>query len=209
MTHKAKLTIIAILSCCALLSMGFASWVISQPAAPELSSGKITVDNVINSNEYFKLANDPQGLDYTTIGFSASLNSDNRYKDTLVVTYSLDLDKCRELFGNVSVLSEISLGYNITPAANIFAQNHNFVSATVTSTNSGLVASYERTLSAADAYNLQFRLDLSGRASSAQITITYTFDLVDNDNYETYIYNPFTKDAELKFEFSAKLTERA
>ncbi|MCH5163786.1 MAG: hypothetical protein J1F36_02085 [Clostridiales bacterium] len=208
MTHKAKLTIIAILSCCALLSMGFASWVISQPATPEISSGTITVDNVINSSDYFKLASEPKGLDYTTIGFSKSLATDNRYKDTLTVTYTLDLNKCRELFGNVSVMSEISLGYNIVPEANLFAPNNNFVSAKITSKTNGLVAAFNQA-QVDDVLNLTVRLDLSVGATVVEITVEYTFDLGTLEDYKTYIYNPFANNSELEFEFSAKLTERA
>ena len=208
MTHKAKLTIIAILSCCALFSMGFASWVISQPTTPVEQSGKITVDNVINSQEYFKILGDPQGLDYTTIGFSASLNSNNHYKDTLTVKYTLDLNKCREIFGSVSVLSEIALGYNIVPEANLFAANNSFVSANVTSSTSGLVAAYTP-ISADNMLNLQVRLNLNVDAASAEITVTYTFDLINLNNFKKYIYNPFASNSELEFEFNAKLTERA
>ncbi len=161
MRNRAKFSIVAVFSCCAVMSMGFANWIITQqgPLYESLTGG-IEAERADFSNEYIFIeeeSRDISPLVYTPEGF-AVLDGDEviktSYEGTMSVTFTADLEKCSRLGGDGALRVTVSLRLtgteNFAPLASI------------------------RSVACADAHisELQFALSEEGDVFTADLTLT-------------------------------------
>lgn len=102
---KMKYNILLLLALLSLVSIGFASWSIDglQNDVSTNVSGSLEVDDVISGTNYLKLKTNPEVFKYSERGF---VNSDGDYikNGYILLNYELDIDKCREVFNDLSSL---------------------------------------------------------------------------------------------------------
>lgn len=217
MRVKSKLSIVAFFSCCAVASMGFANWVISQGAGTVSVTGDIFSDNIVVSNEYFYMDGTPSGLDCTYSGFREPDDPANPFKDTLETNYIIDLDKCYQAFGEATVTATIKLSYSsrvsTSDSTNIFRPNNRkYIESKVIATgieipkHSISSTSFVNSANVSDyAYTVTFEFTISETTKGkANISVNYTFDLLNETNFNNYIYNPL-KTVARTFVFDAQL----
>lgn len=200
MRTRSKLSILAFFSCCAVASMGFANWVITQ--SPQTATGSVKADNVILSNDYLSMAGNPSALQYTSAGF---INGDEiSFIGTVAVSYELDIENCITIFGENKVTAEISIGYNAAgvPDKNLFDASFNYVSATVENESFFTVSSNGLT---GDSLKITLSIDLAQakQAENSKFNIAYKISLSDS-TYTDFFYKPFFGTG-LAFEFNAQL----
>lgn len=131
MLTRGKVLLLTILCLLSLVSIGFASWTITE-SDEEIVYGSMHTDNVINSAEFIQL--DTTLGDIANPGISCFkyqetgyLSEDGSYvTDTgyIYTYYVLDLEKCYNLFSSEfnSIVLTINLGYanNVTTDLNLF-----------------------------------------------------------------------------------------
>lgn len=226
MKIKSKLSVVAVFSCCALASIGFASWVITQ--GPLSVTGSISADKVVYSNDYFYMDGDPCGLDCTYKGFREPDEPDKPYKDTLITNYVIDLDKCYEMYGERTITATINLYYSTrvstSNTTNIFRPNNQkYIESKVTAIGIDIspfsISSTSITTNNADyAYTITFEFTISETTNGkATIAVDYTFNFYAGldetaedyessakTNFENFIYTPL-KTVARTFVFDARL----
>lgn len=136
MLTRGKVLLLTILCLLSLVSIGFASWTITE-SDEEIVYGSMHTDNVINSAEFIQL--DTTLGDIANPGISCFkyqetgyLSEDGSYvTDTgyIYTYYVLDLEKCYNLFSSEfnSIVLTINLGYanNVTTDLNLFKYKGN------------------------------------------------------------------------------------
>lgn len=219
MRTKSKLSIVALFSCCTLMSVGFANWVISQPTDPININGNLSADNVnvITGNDYiYPDIDNIVGLNYNLLGFAKSnkVEGEEGYNDpyygVLTVPFILNGGKCKELIGELITLT-VTVGYNHDPkdeAANIFSSDAEscFVKGVVA--ENGFVDSVSGALSN-NTYIISAEIDLSSISedSEIEIVVTYYFNMLNKENFEAFFLEPFGSDQSLQFEIVAEIAE--
>lgn len=202
MRTRSKLSILAFFSCCAVASMGFANWVISQ--SPETVTGGIKADNVISSNDYLFMLGNPDDLVYTAAGFKNG--NEISYTGTVAVSYELDITNCKAIFGTSTVTAEISIGYNAAGILenNLFDASLNYISATVKNDESFITVSSNGLTGDSLKITLSIDLAQATQADKSKIDIAYEISLNDSTTYTDFFYKPFFGTG-LAFEFNAQL----
>ena len=105
MKSKTKLSIVALFSCCAMMSMGFANWVITQQGPVESTlEGGISADGVLYSDDYVypQFDGDKIKVDELYLGKTEFLATEHG-KGIMNVHLMMDADKCKE-FGAKKVV---------------------------------------------------------------------------------------------------------
>ncbi len=222
MTAKAKLSIVALFSCCSMIGMGFASWTISQgPAAGSSAevSGTVSAENVVTSDEFISAPFTPQGLVYTDEGFTGA--SGSSYQGALSVSFQIDVAQCKLALGDRSRFA-VTIKLNKEDVEDdLFGDSVVFVSAEkVSATWDGLPAdqmsgaeskvtatntSYSKNTSE-KSFTVSGTLDYAAASAVVVLTVNYTFNFTDAANFKKYFYDPFTADSDLAFLFGASLT---
>ncbi len=209
MTRKAKVLIMVVISCCALISVGFANWAITnQFDFEEDTNGSIGSESVFYSSDYIDLVGEPEMFVYTYRGFK-SKDDEIGHNDTITVQYKIDLANCRNIYyGSNNVVAELSVGFTETPEQdNVFESD--FVSASVEFDKNNVITWDEQEGVVKDGGVLYVNLGvgLNTADKEVNVTVTYTFDLGTYENYFRYIYQQFS-DTGRKLVFSATLMER-
>lgn len=198
MRIKSKLCIVAVFSCCAVMSMGFANWVITQqgPLYDSLAGG-IEAEHVYFSDEYLFIADenkDVSPLVYTPDGF-ALLDKEGKvsktsYEGTMSVIITADLEKCARLSGGEALGISVSLRLtgteNFSPLASVRG---------VSCADRAHISNVRGQLAEeGDVYWASFSLDPSAGdpsgAGRASFTLEYTFVSTQAD-YTRDIYEVF------------------
>lgn len=109
MFTKFKIYLYIILCMISLVSVGFSSWTI-YGLDEELVEQTITTDNVINSKDYITCTS-IESFDYSQYGY---LDKNGRItsEGNIVVKYSINLKKCKELFSENSLVMILRLQYS-------------------------------------------------------------------------------------------------
>ena len=127
MTLKAKMSLLVFLTSLSIVSIGFSSWSITAETATEIG-GNIEVDNVINSDKYVYLdttkGENNTGIDcfkYQEYGYMNEDLSAVTSKGYIKAYFTMDLDKCQELFiGDYkSIQLDLTLKYTDETATNL------------------------------------------------------------------------------------------
>ena len=192
MQIKTKLSIVALFSCCAVFSMGFANWAIAQQQ-PSIgyTSGGIAADDIIVSDEYIYIEK-PENIKpfiYTPYGFQAD-DGTCSYNGIFLVTFTVDLLKCEDLHRSEITL-EITFRYNNLPenSPNIFGTTF----LTAESNSNELLTDFKTSENSAAGYTALATLNIS-QAQTSTFTVSYNFSL-EETSYNTYIYNVFNDDS--------------
>lgn len=203
------------------MSMGFATWVITQEMAPVGVTGGIQAEPVITTEECMTLQEDSLSLGYSLFGFTDPKEG-NDYAADMVVTYAMNVDVCRQIYGNVV---DVNIIFNFDKALeenNLFTEKK-YLTAELpaafgkdcpyASEQSSGFAEVQAEGGVAVAYVIHARLDLLsivayGAASDGvlPIQIAYSFDFEDYATYRNYFYMPVAVE-EAGFSIKAKLTE--
>lgn len=102
MLLKRRVLLIESLALTSLVSIGFSSWSIIMTAEPEIITGTVNVENIINNNEYVTITSIKQ-FEYFDTGFIVDgATSETATISADVIIYPL---KCKELFPDNEVLS--------------------------------------------------------------------------------------------------------
>lgn len=211
MTTKAKLGIVALFSCCAMIGMGFASWTISQgPAAGSSAevTGTVSAENVVTSDQFIRIKGTPSGLTYTNKGFQS--NGETSLTGTLSVSFQIDVNACKPVLGESSHFS-VTMKLNKEVANNLFASaSYVTISPSATllldDTIEGTVTTNTPSHNTTDkSYIVSGTLGYAKASAVAVLTVTYNFAFT-STNFTKYFYTPFTEDSELAFLFGASLT---
>ena len=130
MLTKGKITLFMTLCILSLVSIGFASWTISEESKEEVL-GSMQTDNVINSADFIYLdtskGENLSGIScfkYQELGYLAE-NDTYVYQNGFIYNYYvLDVERCYSIFGSnsTSININISLGYadNVSTEINLF-----------------------------------------------------------------------------------------
>lgn len=211
MFRKARLSFIALLSCCTLTCVGFSAWTIGQPTAPVTVSNTIVADNVLVSDNYVWIdESDITMSQYTANGFLTG-NSSTSYTGTITATFHVNPKLCSELLGSSATTAVIFKFKDTIGGNNLFSynstQNQNAIIYTLQEDPSAnlsidTTAGIERTdHSYIKKLNLTFN-DTS--ATEATFTLIFTLTLTES-TYTSYFYNVFNG-TENKFAFEIRTT---
>ncbi len=216
MTTRAKLSIVALFSCCAMIGMGFASWTISQGPAGGVSaevSGTVSAESVLSCSAPTLTAPRYSSQGFTSVGENNVATFS--YRGTMSATYTLTSGG---YVGNATLT--VKLGYDTnfpnSGAQNIFAETNSFLSAKAqvgTMSESGVTESTGDSL-----YIVTVPVEFAAGTEEIKVKITYTFDFTNggaNENAATdftqYFYNVFVKDGAptgAQFTFNATLAAK-
>lgn len=204
MRTRSKLSILALFSCCAVASMGFANWVITQegPVADSVTGG-ITADNVIVSNEYVYFLKDASTNTQLRINEGGFTDPDNETQTILTgsftVTFEVNLKNYSNIFKS-GATTEIVLKFTepVSSNANIFYLPDSQVKIGVAcEDNTGLIDSVIGARNSAN-YNYTYVTTLSmvglsnvSENEKATFTLTYTFEFFNENAYANCMYNVF------------------
>lgn len=203
MKTKLKLSILAFLSGCAVVSMGFANWVISQ--GPVSVSGSLRADNIVDSSDYFADINVSM-LSYNSEGFTGV---DNPLVGS--VTYSFTLKNLNELetrFGGTSVVATVSMAYYENNSeynlfSDLYSDESHYIEGEMYSNDFDEINT--TTTYGADLIKVSGVIDFADvTTENIEIAVTFTMDFKDKSNFENYLYNPL-KDNKISFVFNATL----
>lgn len=197
MTTKAKLSIVAILSCCALVGVGFANWTISQGPVSQNVQVSVSAEPVLSYNV------DVGNLHYSSQGFTSGEAGDapTYGKGALSVTYTIISGG----YTGKATLS-VTMGYSETVSAgNLFAYAQTQTSSTVLTATAGSTMS-QPTSEVKDNSFVVTVSNISIGSEETTVTIDYVFSFSSLDDYQTYFFTPFSTDENLKFTFDATLT---
>lgn len=197
MKTRSKLSILAFFSCCALTSMGFANWVISQEGpVTDSTTGGISADSVYMSNEYVYIKEaDIVPFTYSSNGFVENGTTTKDYVGTMTATFTVDLEKCSEIANNGALSVTINLQLS-NGESGLF--DYTDVSDNVATTG-GIIATLNEDSSANSAY-----ITLSGITNTtgvATFTLTYTFEMKTLSNFQNNILGVFGENNSKKVEF--------
>lgn len=104
-------TLLMILMSISMFSIGFASWTIVNPLDEASSAGTFESDDVIRFDDYITYS-DVELLKYNKDGFVG----DNPYVSTIKSTITVDIIKCKEVFGDLSTIQiKVNLKYAEIP----------------------------------------------------------------------------------------------
>lgn len=137
MLTKGKITLFMTLCLLSLVSIGFASWTITEGPKEEQMLGSMMTDNIINSAEFISLnteygrlndKNEKTGVDWFDYEQTGYLDEAGTFTDTghIITYYKIDLQKCKVFFENydsLKVTLTICYANNNNTDLNIFA-NH-------------------------------------------------------------------------------------
>lgn len=209
MTTRAKLSIVALFSCCAMIGMGFASWTISQdPAGISAEvSGTVSAESVLSCS-----APGITAPHYSSMGFTSGENGSTTfsYTGTMSVEYTITSGG---YVGEADLTVKLGYAAELTnaEAKNIFAETNSFLSAKAqvgTMSESGVTESTDGGL-----YIVTVPVKFADGTEEIKVKITYTFDFTKGGtdaatNFTDYFYNVFVKDGastEAQFTFNATL----
>ena len=124
MLTRGKVLLLTILCLLSLVSIGFASWTITE-SDEEIVYGSMHTDNVINSAEFIQLdttkgdVNNPgiKCFEYKEFGYLSEESSNITSTGYIYTYYILDLENCYKLFG--SEYSSIELTINLQYADHV------------------------------------------------------------------------------------------
>ena len=198
MLTKGKITLFMTLCILSLVSIGFASWTISEESKEEVL-GSMQTDNVINSAEFVQL-NTELGetanpgikcFDYQEYGY---LSEDGTYvTDTgYIYTYFvLDLEKCYNLFNSeydsIDIILDLHYASDVTTDLNLFKKptdssstGYHDISATCSSDTTGVNIELEE-VDTGDAQQysvkLKFKQILASQPSNNKVYFTVKYSL--------------------------------
>lgn len=212
MKIKSKLSIVALFSCCAITSVGFAGWVITQQDPMNTAIGGIYADNVIDCINF----QNATPLRVNEGGFTDP-NNQNRtiLSGSFTANFEINLSNYNTSFAN-GATTDITLKFAKAPAKNIFATENSVATIEVACNNNSLINLVGGSCSNGT-FVTTFGINSSATTSKiATFTLTYTFTFTDNGNYQSYIYDVFypyganvTKPSTVQFAFEISIKEKA
>lgn len=196
-SSKLKYYITMILISLSLISIGFASWTITNDVKIE-DDNIIIVDDVMKYNDYFECKLTP--FSYYKVGFVAS-DGQITNEGIINVEIVVDTNKCREKFSTTKLEFELTL--RTIGAADVNLFNNPDLPLTV-SVNNNVLTDSEVTKNNTSSVTKYIITDLS--QSSLTLNFEYKLTMNDMSNFEETIYNTFY-DKEVCFGLSVKIME--
>lgn len=189
MKTRSKLSILAFFSCCALTSMGFANWVISQEGpVTDSTTGGISADSVILSNDYISFK-EAKPLRVNKGGFTSG--DTTSLTGSFTATFEINLANYSSIFTD-GATTEIVLKFAETPANNVFAASDTVAKISVSYEDSSSLIDTAESARSNGTYVTTIDMKSSQTTEgTATFTLTYTFSFTNKDNYQTYIYSVF------------------
>lgn len=199
MFKKSILSLIAILTCCALTCVGFSAWVIVGGGNTQSSTrGTISADDVIYSNEYVSTYKESIVIDdYTPTGFKSKSSGSITTTGIISATFTIDVDLCKSKLGN-NLIVEIDLKFSDNSSSNLFSGD--YISVSITDTSGVATSSSNSPVKSQTSYKVVLDLDLS-QTENSKLTFTLTYTLTMGSNYMSLIYDKFNSDANAQFAF--------
>lgn len=204
---KVKLTyyLVMLLALISLVSVGFASWSITDDLSTSVS-GMIVVDDIMKVNDYITCdSNNLTKFGYFKSGF-VSKNEDDKYvisnEGTITTSIEINVDNCKKKFDNSESLQiylylqsdYLSSFYNEYMEMRIelkYKDNTNPISSMQVYDN--------------DLHSTNFNINISEKnVSNITIDVIYTFRIIDNEYFSQYVYPVLLRD-NFNFVLSAKL----
>lgn len=213
MTHRISIILGAVIAVCVMMSVGFASWAITDDRPTESANGDVGSEGIFYSNDYIKFDGDSfECFRYTYRGFKTG-DGDNiedidfRHGE-MKATYIIDLFRCKSIYNaNNIVTVEFSVKLKNSVSNNVF--NQEFVSVEYDAEDGLLVSSSYNSGARNDTFYSSVEIDLNSLTDqTASVTLTYKFDFSEFEDYGNYIYDVFNGTNQ-EFEFDARITERA
>lgn len=208
MLTRGKVLLLTILCLLSLVSIGFASWTITE-SDEEIVYGSMQTDNVINSAEFVQLnrelgETENPGIkcfDYQESGY---LSEDGTYvTDTgyIYIYFVLDLEKCYNLFSSdynsIDITLNLRYASSVTTDLNLFKYSINDdgtgyhdISSTCSSETSGVTIELEEIDSTIDqqySVKLKFKQILATQSSNSKVYFTVKYALFATTG--DYFYN--------------------
>ena len=135
MFRKGTIMLITVLSCLALICVGFSSWATMTGDLNAQTTGGISSESVIYSDEYVKI--DKEAMDARNKdSFVVTPEKFSSGKDSLIVPFSIDADKCKAFAGGNSLTFRVTLSFadNAAPTGFFAKDNITFSVAGVNGT---------------------------------------------------------------------------
>lgn len=202
MTTKAKLSIIALFSCCAMIGMGFANWTISQGASGLSAevSGTVTAESVLSCSEP-KIS----ALHYSSLGFT---DGEEGATPQLTTQFTVGYTIAPDGYGGTAALA-VTMGYSaeVKDENNLFKHaslNGDVLSASVTVGEDPMPEA--QTSFSGNTHITTATVVFSGVASPQTVIVTYRLNFGSLEDYTTYFYNAFSANSGLQFTFNAQLS---
>lgn len=217
MKIKSKLSIVAFVSCCAITSMGFANWAITQQDPIHNENGGIYAESAIISNEYISF-DSATPLRVNAGGFTNPESPNSTIlSGSFTATFIVYLDNYGATFTE-DATTEITLKFAQTPANNIFATDNSVATIEVENENNSNLISAPVGNRSSGTFVTTLGINSSEITSDvATFTLKYTFTFTDKESYKTFIYNVFYPDgtddnkalSTVQFAFEISIKEKA
>lgn len=201
MKIKSKLSVLAVFSCCALASIGFASWVIThEGTASDLTSGGISADSVIVSNDYVYIADKEEDISMFTYSESGFVHDGYvDYEGIMSVKFTVNLDNCSNLITNSSDSISVAINLRLNENGKTVQNNliptlfNQYITVTCTEYEESLIVESTNKTVDSSSYVLTTTLALQIAENSGEATfvLEYKFKFTDVGTYTTFLYNIF------------------
>ena len=205
MFKKSTISLIAILTCCVLMCVGFSAWTIAAPSIISRgSSGNIYGDDIIVSDDYVKIES-IQPFTYTNLGFELGDRNYSANGGVITVTFSIvDMELCRAFSVNGETIQvRISLKFDDGATSQLFAGN--FISvASADGADVVEVYGYDKTTSQ---HTTVLTMDVSDSQTASSFTLKYTFNMGTDNDYKNFLYN-LLYDTDRGFAFVVQLSNQ-
>lgn len=194
---RIQCTILIILACLSIISVGFASWVTTTDSIISSVSGTIQVDDIIESNEYITEVT-PTNLKFYKTGF-VSKDGEIRNFGSMNIKLTIDIDKCKSTF-NTAKSFNLYLTTTYSDNYNLFNDPTNLpVVISISEDTVNKLASYDISTIGNECTSKIVINDLT----SSKVVITVNFTFTNHKSSFTDLYNSLKQST---FKFSAKIT---
>lgn len=192
---RLQCTILIILACLSIISVGFASWVTTTESTISSINGSIQVDDIIESNEYITQVL-PQPLKFYKTGFVTKDGAISQI-GSMSVELTIDINKCKETFSSSPNLNLYLTTTYSDSSFNIFKNDSNLAVAISLEQQDIEIKTNDISLNKCIT---QIKInDLTVNQKIVKIIFTFT----NNNNTFNTIYNSLKSNT---FKFNAKIT---
>lgn len=197
---RIQCTILIILACLSIISVGFASWVTTDDSNFNIT-GSIVVDDVRTQNRYLVCnESDIVVFNFFKTGF---VNTDGTISDTgqIYVPFTVNINNCKEEFADNSKL-EITINFT-TINMDIFVEDPLNLSIVLKDTNDNIIKTIDKTKDGLLSFEIDNLIEI---VNNVEYRLYYQFKI--NEVNKTFIEDvyPVLLQEDFSFNIMAKIT---
>ena len=205
MLKEYKTMIILTLCCLTMVSIGFSSWVVTNPNTTEDVNGSLEADSIIDNRKYI-VANIPVAFEYSQLGFIK--NNIFSKEGEVTSSYTINTKACADYFTSLgekcnSLNLELTMKYaeGFSATYDIFNEGNVEVSYDI---GSGYIT--KNINSVVSNYQVCSTINITNITSTnLNVSFKFTFTIPYGASFKNGVYKELLSKEGFSFDFSAKL----